>query len=782
MDDNKTSSKSKSQQVALLSASDAAKILKENRKDIFSEWEKRTREQAASARHIKEHILLDALPEVLSELIEELEAGIEIPKIFSKEKKTAVEHASQRLAVTDYTLAEVLQEYRILRDIIFEVLRTKGQIDLKTTDIILHIFDVEIRYSASRFANIQIERESAKKRQAQESEAYVNALFESSPVGIGVIDKNLRYLRINPVLAEMNGFPPEYHIGKTVDEVLPEAKDTLVPILKDILRTGIPLQNYEIHGPDKRDPFKTKYYLVNYYPVKTGSEISGVGASVLDVTLQKEIENRLAESKDRYELALRAGLIGVWEMDFNSNNIIWSERQFEIFGIDPKTKPLTYETFSKTNHPEDAPKIQNELDAAVKEKRDFSLEYRIIRANDGEVRWIKADGRVYYDNDGNPARMAGTNIDITDIKKVQLSIEKDLKRFKLLAEAIPQIVWIVDSNMNLEYINQKWMDFTGTTAETSQAWLSAVHPDDINDWETEFQNAVKENRPISIERRLRNKEGKYIWHLSRGVPVFDTAGNVVRFFGTSTNIESQKRIQHELEDINHFRERFTNTLTHDLRNPLGAVKMAAQIAKRVHNDPKQFNKYLDKIVESAERIDNMIEDLLDANRIKAGEKLHLRIEKCNLKNVAMSSLEEQSLTHGNRFHLKAIGEFDCYWSCDGLHRVFDNLLSNAVKYGTLNSPISIELKELKDDRVTVRIHNYGNELSEYEQESLFDMFKRTKKASESAVKGWGIGLTLVKGIVEAHGGTISVESGHGHGTTFVINIPRDARREGGVLE
>jgi PAS domain S-box-containing protein len=469
-------------------------------------------------------------------------------------------------------------------------------------------------------------------------------------------------------------------------------------------------------------------------------------------------------------------------MDLRSNEIVWSERQFEIFGIDPNKKPFNYETFLKTHYHEDAPKVQKELADAIKEKRDFSLEFRINRATDGELRWIKADGRVYFDEDGNPSRMAGTNIDITDIKKTQLSIEQDLQRFKLLAEAIPQIVWIADANMKLEYTNQRWTEFSGLNSNDSAGWIDIVHPNDLSRWNHEFSSAVKEKRPISIERRLRRKDGKFIWHLSRGVPIFDSTGSVSKFFGTSTDIEAQKRTQHELEDINHFRERFTNTLTHDLRNPLGAVKMAAQIAKRVHNDPNQFNKYLDKIVDCAERIDNMIEDLLDANRIKAGEKLHLQMEKCNLKNIAMSSLEEQSLTHGNRFHLKAIGEFDGYWSRDGLHRVFDNLLSNAVKYGTLNSPISIELKDLKDDRITVLVHNYGNELTEHDQESLFDMFKRTKKASESAVKGWGIGLTLVKGIVEAHGGTISVKSGQGHGTTFVVELPRDARREGGVLE
>jgi signal transduction histidine kinase len=241
--------------------------------------------------------------------------------------------------------------------------------------------------------------------------------------------------------------------------------------------------------------------------------------------------------------------------------------------------------------------------------------------------------------------------------------------------------------------------------------------------------------------------------------------------GLSTDVDDLKRTQKLLEESQALRERFTNTLTHDLRNPLTAAKMSAQLVLRSREDAEKRDRHLHKITEAIERADRMIGDLLDANRIKAGEALPLRLTDCDLRAIAVQSLDELSVLYGDRFVLRDDGPCVGHWSCEGLRRVVDNLATNAVKYGAPNSPITVTLTH-HEGEVRIQVHNEGNELSQEELGGLFDLYKRSRKAEASEVKGWGIGLTLVKGIVEAHGGRVKAESGRGAGTTFTVDLPR----------
>ncbi len=762
----RTSAKKKEPE--LLTRSAAAARLSAERDRIGKIWEERVK-ASPSAIPLSPRVLVDAIPQIIDELIDELNGTKSNLRLVRKEAQTVQEHVGPRIEITDFSLSEVLLEYGLLRESVFQVLEEEHALTAEARDVILHTFDVEI-------------------------------------------------------------------------------------------------------------------------------------------TAQQKTERQLRENEERYEFALRAGKIGVWEMDLRSERIIWSDRQFEIFGVDPATKPLTYDIFQQTFHPEDAPKVKKELEDAVREKRDFSLEYRIRKS--GAVRWVKADGRVYCDADGQPSRMAGTNIDITDRKEAELALgnekqkleiifnnspagmalwvgpnfvfelvnpafqaifperqlvgrpfleacpefigqqfgelikkvfetgetfigreilarhpkkpggenedvyydftysrvedaegkpygvynhsidvsdrvfarrelEESLELFRTVAEAIPQMVWAANPNGEVDYVNERWQEFTGLDFKRSigYGWEEAIHPEDLSRWQKEFIEGVQNGRTISMERRIRRADGNYVWHLTRAVPVRDEGGKVLKFFGTSTNIDEQKRVQRDLAEVNTLRERFTNTLTHDLRNPLGSAKMSAQIALRYRDDQAKRDRMLHRIVESTDRVEKMIGDFLDVSRIKAGEKFPLNIDACNLKEIASKAMEEQSLVHGDHFSLSAFGQFDGYWSCDGLRRVFDNLLTNAVKYGAQNSPIMITLKELSPDRVCFQVHNFGNELSPEETAGIFEMYHRVSSAHLSGVKGWGIGLTLVKGIVEAHRGNVYVASGKGQGTTFTIELPRDCREQ-----
>lgn len=173
------------------------------------------------------------------------------------------------------------------------------------------------------------------------------------------------------------------------------------------------------------------------------------------------------------------------------------------------------------------------------------------------------------------------------------------------------------------------------------------------------------------------------------------------------------------------------------------------------------------------RADEMIRDILDASRIKAEEKLPLEIEECDLNELALQTLEDLSTIHGKRFHLKEDGKINGYWDKKAVRRMIENLVNNAIKYGSFKAPVTIRLSSI-NETVSICVHNEGNPISSEELSQIFEPFQRAKLVC-SQQKGWGIGLTLVRGFSQAHGGNISVKSSPEEGTTFVITIPLDSR-------
>ncbi len=226
---------------------------------------------------------------------------------------------------------------------------------------------------------------------------------------------------------------------------------------------------------------------------------------------------------------------------------------------------------------------------------------------------------------------------------------------------------------------------------------------------------------------------------------------------------------------NTLREQFIALLSHDLRNPLSAIKTCAQVLLRNSNQVEKVQMMGTRIVDSVKRADNMIRDLLDTFQIRAGQKLPITPEACDLKVIATQALEELSTIHGDRFVLNASeNEINGYWSVEGLIRCIENLANNAVKYGDPYQKITLCL-EAENDTIKIEMNNKGKPLSAAEQVELFSAFHRGPMAKLGDKTGWGLGLTLVKGMAEAHGGQVSVISEEHKGTTFKITLPRDAR-------
>lgn len=225
-----------------------------------------------------------------------------------------------------------------------------------------------------------------------------------------------------------------------------------------------------------------------------------------------------------------------------------------------------------------------------------------------------------------------------------------------------------------------------------------------------------------------------------------------------------------LRDI---QEKFTHTLAHDLRNPISAAKLSAQMILRRPEDAAYSTKAAGRICVSMNRLDSMIHDLLDASRIRAGQNLPLQFEDCDLDLIAQQVTDEFNFKHPNRFVIRSVGECVGYWNENGIRRVLENLAANAVKHGAPGSPVTVTIRRTAE-QTTISFHNEGRAIPASERETLFEQFRHVR--APGARSGWGLGLTVVKGLAEAHHGSVEVESEEGRGTLFTVRLPNDWRR------
>lgn len=216
-------------------------------------------------------------------------------------------------------------------------------------------------------------------------------------------------------------------------------------------------------------------------------------------------------------------------------------------------------------------------------------------------------------------------------------------------------------------------------------------------------------------------------------------------------------------------QKFIDTLTHDLKTPLTTAKMAAQLILRRPEKADASIKSASIVVASLGRLEGMIHDLLDASRVRAGESLSLTFGECELDSIVREVAEEMTVNYGDRFRVESPGAMECNCSEEGIRRTLENLLGNAAKYGTEASPITVTLKR-DSGLIEISVQNFGPVIPESQIPSLFEHFSRAKSAKEGGQRGWGLGLTLVKGMVDAHKGKLRVESSVEKGTIFSFSF------------
>lgn len=256
------------------------------------------------------------------------------------------------------------------------------------------------------------------------------------------------------------------------------------------------------------------------------------------------------------------------------------------------------------------------------------------------------------------------------------------------------------------------------------------------------------------------------------------------FFNTRQDEKEEARQKAEkvvqnLQEEGELRDNFFSGVTHDLKNPINNIKMAVEFMENYQVKQESQAKLLEAIRTSAHRAEALIRDLLDINLIKSGNKLPINPEVSDILKLISQSVNSFETETQQRIKVDAqCSELKGYWDSSMIIRAIDNLLQNAIKYGDENAPISVLLSK-SPIYASVAVHNEGKTIPEEKRASLFNRFYR---ADEDHASGWGLGLSLVQGIVDAHGGKIDLLSEEGKGTTFTLRIPHGSISPNGEEE
>lgn len=343
----------------------------------------------------------------------------------------------------------------------------------------------------------------------------------------------------------------------------------------------------------------------------------------------------------------------------------------------------------------------------------------------------------------------------------------------MLSETVPQLIWSCNATGRLEYLSSQWVTYTGLPEiqQRSELLLEVLHPEDREATLRVWQAAMENRGEFDVDFRIRRHDGVYRWFKTRALQVRDSNGQVVKWFGTCTDVDDQVRIELELRRANQDLEQFAYSASHDLQEPLRNVAIYSQMIQRrcagVLDEKAQ--EYLGYVSEGSQRIGTLVEDLLAYTQAASLGENPAEISDTNhaletaLANLAMAIEENRAtVTHDDLPSLRVKSAH--------LQQLFQNLISNAIKYRKDDEAPSIRVSVQRDDgfwRFAVQDNGIG--IDPQYQVRIFGIFKRLH--GRDKYPGTGIGLAICQKIVERYGGRIWVESQLGAGATFRFTLP-----------
>jgi PAS domain S-box-containing protein len=347
------------------------------------------------------------------------------------------------------------------------------------------------------------------------------------------------------------------------------------------------------------------------------------------------------------------------------------------------------------------------------------------------------------------------------------ALQNAVEELEFLANSVPPVVWSSKPDGYLDYINKRWFDQTGKGDDETlgSRWAENVHPDDVPDAIKTWKASLETGNPYEIEFRCLDKYGTYRWYLVRAIPLKDAEGNIIKWYGTNTDIHHQKELEKQKDD-------FLGIASHELKTPVTSLKAYAQVLEAMFKRSGDFKNadLLARMNKQVDRLSSLISDLLDVTKMNSG-RLQFNPTEFDFNEMVEEVIEDVQRTSFNHairadlgFRRNIIGDRD------RICQVVTNLLTNAIKYSPGASEVVIYTHDL-EDCVQVSVRDYGIGISPELKDHVFEQFYRVSGEKQHTFPGLGLGLYISSEIIKRLGGKIWVDSIEGKGSVFSFSIP-----------
>ncbi len=360
--------------------------------------------------------------------------------------------------------------------------------------------------------------------------AEIEAYYNTAPIGLCIFDTNLRYLRINERLAEINGLPASEHLGRTVREVIPALADQAEKLARQIIDSGQPAMKIEFTGETAAQPGVQRTWLESWFPLKDGSgQIKGINVVAMEITDRKKAEEALRKSEANMARAQKIAHLGNWEWDLKTNALSGSDEHYRMYGLEPGNYPM--DTLINLVHEDDRQYIRDSWLAALYEGKPYDVECRVVRP-DGSIAILHGEGEAIFNENGQLKGMFGIAQDITEQKKAEEELRKSEERYRLLFEQANDGIAIHMLSTDREeskfiQVNDAICRMLGYTREE----MLQISPLDIQDKEELADipaetNVLDGERKLHFEKTLIGRDGRKITADIHST-VFNLKGNQV---------------------------------------------------------------------------------------------------------------------------------------------------------------------------------------------------------------------------------------------------------------
>ncbi len=504
-----------------------------------------------------------------------------------------------------------------------------------------------------------------------------------------------------------------------------------------------------------------------------------------NINRYKRIEEKLIESEQRYEMAIEAADLGIWDYEVGSTKTYYSRKWKSILGYYPDEISDDYKVWEELLHPEDKDRmilfIENFINSNL---RVYEAEFR-LRHKSGNYVWIRSRATVLRDENGKALRMFGTHRDISDEKKSQ-------SEFKKLHQAIiqsPISVVITDKDGYIEFFNPAFCKITGWNdheilGKKPSILKSGFQPASFyeklwktissgNEWQGEFKN--------------RKKNGEYYWELASISPIKNNFGTITHYVKIAENISYLKKIEKDLkkakqdaEVANNYKNLFLANMSHEIRTPINTIIGFSELIKNENLPSQKRYKYSGIIEENSQSLLRLIDDIIDIAKIEANE-LKIKKEACSLGDL----FSELEMTYNNflkrkekqnlelNFQIPEEAHHDVIFTDPyRLKQIINNLYLNALMH-TERGQIEIGYTIVNDTKLRFFVSDTGTGIPQSRIKNIFKRFSQTDETPGSEVQGSGLGLSICKDLASLLGGDINVKSVEGEGSIFFLTLPYD---------